>query len=225
MTKHESFKRRIRERMAHTGEKYGAARRALLARSAERGSDGERGWAGQPPCSDEAIDRATGRTWDAWVSLIDAEGPGRSARHTDVATWAREAQGVDGWWAQSVAIGYQRIVGDRLPGQMPDDTFTISRSRTLDLDVAALRELIEGEEQLFAGLRVTLRSRPGTKSLRLAVEDEADGTALGVIGIAVYPVGQRNRVTVTHKKLASPAEGEHWKEYWADWLTALAEAS
>ena len=40
MTKHESFKRRVRERMEKTGERYGAARRALLGGLAEPATAG-----------------------------------------------------------------------------------------------------------------------------------------------------------------------------------------
>ena len=36
MTRNESFKRRIRARMAKTGEKYNAARRALIEQATDR---------------------------------------------------------------------------------------------------------------------------------------------------------------------------------------------
>lgn len=223
MTKQESFKRRIRKRMAHTGERYGAARRALMSPGGR--TDGHaRGWVSEPEQSDATISSATGLSWDDWVHVLDAEGPGRSASHTEIAAWVRQAHGVDDWWSQGVAVGYRRIIGARLPGQMPDGTFTISRSRTLDLDVTAMRELATTEETLFPGLRATLRSRPGTKSLRFTLADAQTGTDAGVLGIGFYPAGTANRVTVTHEKLASPEACEHWKEFWAEWLTVLAES-
>jgi hypothetical protein len=57
MTRQETFKRRIRARMEKTGERYGAARRALI----ERGGDGARPWVAEPEHSDETIREATGR--------------------------------------------------------------------------------------------------------------------------------------------------------------------
>jgi hypothetical protein len=75
MTRNESFKRRIRARMAATGEKYGAARRVLLEQAASRAG---RDWASEPEQSDDVIRANTGRGWDEWCRLID-DWPG----HTD----------------------------------------------------------------------------------------------------------------------------------------------
>src|SRR5699024_36581 len=123
MTTQENFKKRIRERMTKTGEKYSAARRALIEQA-----EGAGAWVSQPEASEAAIRENTGRGWDEWVALIDA-GPGREAGHTAIATWVRDEHGVGPWWAQSVTVGYERITGIRLPGEMTDGTFTISRTR------------------------------------------------------------------------------------------------
>ncbi len=92
MTAQESFKRRIRARMARTGERYSAARRALIAQVTP--ADG-RGWVSQPETSDAAVRAATGRGWDEWCALIDAQ-PVRDGGHTAIAAHVRDL-GVDGW--------------------------------------------------------------------------------------------------------------------------------
>lgn len=120
MTRNETFKRRIRARMAKTGEKYGAARRVLIDQAATRGT---RSWASQPQQSDEVIRDNTGRGWDEWRELIEAW-PGNTDGHGAVAAWLQQEHGVDGWWAQSVTVGWERISGRRLPHQMADGTFT-----------------------------------------------------------------------------------------------------
>ncbi|MDP3207830.1 MAG: DUF4287 domain-containing protein, partial [Rhodoglobus sp.] len=101
MTTQEKFKRRIRERMLKTGEKYGAARRALLVPDPAAAASG---WVAQPMQTTEVIVASTGREWNDWVALIDA-GPGREAGHTAIATWLRDELDVDPWWAQAVTIG------------------------------------------------------------------------------------------------------------------------
>lgn len=80
MTTQESFKKRIRARMAKTGERYSAARRALIEQT-----QGPAAWVSQPEASEEAIRKNTGRGWEEWVALLDA-GPGampgtRRSRH------------------------------------------------------------------------------------------------------------------------------------------------
>ncbi|MFE6970895.1 DUF4287 domain-containing protein [Isoptericola sp. NPDC057653] len=229
MTTQESFKRRVRERMTRTGEKYGAARRALLARTAPSTAPGTapgaRPWVSQPDVADDVVRENTGHGWDEWVGLVDA-GPGRDAGHTAIAAWVAEQHGVSGWWAQSVTVGYERITGLRVPGQRPDGTFSVSRSRLTDLDPDQLRALLADDDaraDLVPGLTLTPRSRPGVRSPRFGVSD-GDG-AHGVLLVSLDPAGRRLRLTATHERIATAAEAEQWKGYWADWLEALTAAA
>ena len=59
MTTQESFKRRIRSRMAKTGERYNAARRVLLAQRGG-GATAAGGWVASPGASNELILAKTG---------------------------------------------------------------------------------------------------------------------------------------------------------------------
>lgn len=230
MTSIESFKRRVRQRMAATGEKYGAARRVLLEQADARdraaaGDDGDeqggdRTWVAEPEVGDERLREATGRGWHAWCDLVDAW-PGHDGGHTAVARWLVDEHGVDGWWAQTVTVGWERITGRRLPGQRPDGTFVAGRSRTLDVAHDDLRGLLvddEGRAALFGGLDVPMLSRPGTKSLRLGVEP-------GVAVVALEPTDDgRTRVFVQHEKLPAHADVAPAQEFWSEWLDALPDA-
>ncbi|MDO8148763.1 hypothetical protein Q6350_10005 [Isoptericola sp. b515] len=223
MTSQESFKRRVRERMARTGERYAAARRSLLTEPPGTPS----GWVSEPELSDESVRDATGLGWDEWVARIDA-GPGRSASHPEIAAWVTSRAAFSGWWVQTVTVGYERITGIRLPGQMPDGTFTVSRSRTLDVDRETVRaRLLDdgGPDTLVPGLTLTARSRPGVKSPRFAVtESGPDGEAdRGMLMLSMDAAGQRCRVTVTHERIGTPAEAEQWKKFWAEWLVTVAD--
>lgn len=225
MTAQESFKKRIRSRMARTGERYGAARRALIERAGPVSTSG--GWVAQPEHSDEAIRRATGRGWDEWVAAIEA-GPGRAAGHTAIAAWVHDEHGVGPWWAQGVTVGYERITGLRLPGQMTDGTFTVSRSRTVDIDAAEFATALwddSARAALLPGFTSTARSRPGTKAPRFGLVGGDDGADLGVIHFATEQVKDRTKIVVTHEKLPTLAAADTWKQFWTDWLAALAGAS
>ena len=49
---------------------------------------------------------ATGRGWQAWFELLDSwEAASRS--HTEIARWLREEHAVDGWYSQSITLGYE----------------------------------------------------------------------------------------------------------------------
>ena len=222
MTKQETFKRRIRERMTKTGERYGAARRALIEHAAPSDPSRGRVWVSQPESPDAVILANTGRVWDDWVDAIDA-GPGREAGHTAIATWVREEHGIPGWWAQNVTVGYERIVGLRLPGQMADGTFSVSRSRIVDLPLDDLRTMLlddASRADLVPGFDLALRSKPASKSLRF--DFASDGEAIGVVMFSADPApGDRLRLTVTHEKLDTLEAGEHWKAFWREWLDAI----
>lgn len=216
MTRNESFKRRIRARMIQTGEKYNAARRMLVEQAKDRE---DRGWVSQPEHTDEVVRANTGRGWDEWRRLIDAW-PGHEGGHSPVAAWLQQEHDVDGWWAQAVTGGWERITGRRLPYQMADGTFTANKSATLTTDHDALREMLldaAGRADLFPGLDTELRSRPTSKNVRIRLEQ-------GVAEINLAPKDDgRVTITVAHARLGSPEDVEQWKEFWSGWLEALDE--
>jgi len=216
MTTQESFKKKVRARMARTGERYTTARQAMLAKTPTVG----RTWASQPELGDDAVLAATGQGWNDWCDVID------SWRADDGADWdhaacARRLQaegGLDGWWSQSVTGGYERITGLRLPGQMPDGTFTANKSRTVTADAEELRRLLLDDEHrrdLFPGQPTELRSRPTSKTIRLAI-----GGGVAQIGLTDKADG-RTTVTVQHERLPEPEDIERWKFWWSEWLEAI----
>lgn len=215
MTKHESFKRRVRARMEHTGERYAAARQVLLDQAAAR--TGGRSWVSPPEMSDDAIRARTGRGWDEWCNTIEAW-PGHTDGHAAIAAHVAAEHGLDGWWSQAVTVGYERIVGARVPGQLSDGTFAANKSKTVHVDAALLGALLRSPDDLgdlFPGCDVTLRSKPASKSVRL-------GVGGGVALIDVVDAGpDRSKVAVQHTKLASVDDIERWKHFWSEWLDAL----
>lgn len=226
MTSNESFKRRIRARMARTGERYGAARRALVEQAIQRADAARpqdvsrRPWVAEPETSDAAVAAATGRGWDEWVDLVES-GEVDRAEHAAVAAWLAEEHGLDGWWSQTVTVGWERITGRRLPGQRPDGTFTATVSRTVELDGpgldAALRDA-SSLADLFPDLDVELRSRPGTRSVRLGMP----------VGVALVTVARRGdgraTVTVNHEKLPDHDRIRAAKEFWSTWIATVADS-
>lgn len=223
MTSQESFKKRIRARMERTGERYNAARRNLIDQAQQAGT--ARIWISEPEVPDASVLAATGRDWNAWCDLID-EAHIDPRDHPALVAFARDHMGPEagdkiGWWSQGVAVGYERITGVRARNQMADGTYTATRSRTLTVDVDRLRALLlddDARTDLFPDHETSLRSRPSSKALRVAI---GDGVAL--FSMDALPDG-RIRLTVTHEKLPTPEDVTLWKHYWGEWLEAVAEA-
>src|SRR5687768_12767906 len=54
----------------------------------------------EPGVSDAAVQRATGKSWDEWFTLLDAW-HGTTHNHTEIARYVAETYEIEGWWAQS----------------------------------------------------------------------------------------------------------------------------
>lgn len=216
MTENESFPQRVRGRMASTGERYAAAQRSQIeAADPSR----RRVWHAEPEFGDAAIEDATGKRWDDWCDVLDAW-PGRAEGHTAIAAYLRDERGIDPWWAQSITVGYERIVGLRQPGEMPDGTFTANTSATIVVNADLLRSMLlddAGRSDLFGGREVTLRSESTSKKVRLGMDP-----GVAQLSIEARPTG-RTKVAVQHSKLPGPEAVDEWKYFWADWFEALDE--
>ncbi len=214
MTKQESFKRRVRERMAKTGERYTTARRMLIEQTP---TDRRREWKAEPETGDDSVTAATGRGWDDWCDVIDAW-PGNEDGHKAIAAYLAAEHKVDPWWSQQITGGYERITGLRLPYERPDGTFTAGKSRTVSADGAALRTMLldaNARTDLFPGHHTELRSRPSAQAIRIAIGP-------GVVQIGIGSASDdRIKVTVSHEKLPTYELVQEWKYYWTDWLDAL----
>ena len=202
--------------MAKTGERYGAARPSLIDRAA---APAPSSWAAEPELNDEAVESGTGRRWDEWRSLIDAW-PGHGQGHSAIVAFLQKEHGVDGWWAQTVTIGYERITGRRLPYQQPNGTFTAGKSRTVVVDASALRSMLLDDADraaLFPGLETELRSRPTSKVVRIAI-----GPGTAQIGLDLR-AGGRVSISIAHKGLPAFDDVDRWKAFWGEWLAAIEE--
>jgi hypothetical protein len=245
MTRDKAEKAAVRARMAKTGERYTTARHYLLDRHLNPETDSADPVADEPDdrsvapettaetqlpprvanpgMSDEAIERGTGKRWDEWFALLDAWG-GAEQSHSEIARYVHDAHGVEGWWAQGVAVGYERARGMRVRHQQPDG-FSVSASKTFPVPV----------ERVFAafvddGLRdgwlepgaLRFRTAQPHRSARFDVLlPGADGTRLEVYFTAKSET--KASAAVQHSKLPDAASIEPWRAFWKERLGNLAD--
>jgi hypothetical protein len=217
MTTQSKFKRKVRARMAKTGESYTAARRQLIERG-ETPPGGPR--AVEPRVSAGAVRAATGRTWDEWFAILDRwEATQRT--HAEIARWLGAEQGVSGWWAQGVTVAYEQARGMRAPGQRPDG-WEVSASKTVAVPLERLFEAFTDEERRerwLPGADMSLRTATAPKSARY---DWEDGSTRVVAGFEAKGEA-KSQVAIAHQRLPDAETAEAMKAYWRERVQALKE--
>lgn len=217
MTTDKARKRAVRTRMQKTGERYAAARRNVVRDVAQPILPPRMA---EPPVSEEAIRKGTGRGWDDWFRILDAW-DGTSHTHTEIARYVNGEHGIDGWWSQSVTVGYERARGMRAPNERPEG-FEVSVSKTVDMpSMDAWRAFVEPKRRA-SWLDLGLRMRTGTRTMGRSARFDApsEGTRVNVL---FDPKGDdRTVVTVTHVKLADAADVAAHRADWKERLGRLA---
>ena len=173
--------------------------------------------------SDEAVLRATGKSWAEWLALLDAAG-GREMNHKQLVAHLQAHHDVSSWWQQQLTVGYEQSRGLRAKHEMVDG-YQISRSRTLAAPIAAVYEAWVDDATRVRWLpdaAFTVRKATPPRSLRLTWADAA-GAGATVVEVTLADKGDRTTVTVQHTKLPDAAAAEAMKAYWAEALGRLAD--
>jgi uncharacterized protein YndB with AHSA1/START domain len=169
--------------------------------------------------SNDAVLKATGRGWDEWFQLLDADNA-QTLAHPDIATIARDKHGASDWWAQSVTVAYEQARGMREKHEMSDG-FAISASCTVAVPVERLYEAFTDGEQRDAWLGeapVEITKSTAGRTVRMKW-DEGEGSR---VSVELTSEGdEKSSVTVQHNKLPDADDAAARKAYWVDGLKRL----
>ncbi|HXI19243.1 MAG TPA: hypothetical protein VNM48_22985 [Chloroflexota bacterium] len=228
--------------LATSEEREEAANEAVQP-AMETAAPGSGGVVHNPGMSDAAIRRGTGRGWDEWLAVLDAWG-GTSRTHPEIATYLCEVQGVDGWWAQGVTVGYERARGMRAVGQLPDGYGT-SASKTVAVPVERLYEAFVDpalRAHWLPDAPFTISSTTPDKAVNGAWADKGsggtgvprvgkpggatggEGAGVGASRVAVLFTAkgsQKSQVALQHRRLVDAEAAAAMKVYWRERLAAL----
>ena len=222
MTANKDFKRLVRARMQKTGESYTAARSHFAPRSPApaKPAPAKPDYARLAGRSDEIIKARTGCTWERWVKALDRV-RAYEWTHRDIARHVHEKYKIEGWWAQSVTVGYERIKGLRAIGQRRSGAWEASKSRTLSAPVDTVFRAFHDprrRRRWMTGAKPTVRSATPGKSMRMAWPD---GTFV-IVGFTAKGEA-KSQVAIQHEKLPDQAAATRMKAYWSERLEALSE--
>ena len=173
---------------------------------------------------DEAVKKATGRTWSQWLAIIDRAG-GRTKDHNQIVAILKDQHGIGPWWRQMVTVGYEQARGRRDKHEKPGG-FEVSASRTIDAPLSVAFRAFEDPRMRGrwltppdAGDLVIRKATPG-KSMRLTWIDGA--THLSVNFQDKGSAGSAKcQVVVQHTKLKNARDAARQKAYWQDQLGRL----
>jgi hypothetical protein len=220
MTTQKLFKRRVRERMAKTGERYAAAR-AQVGRQRNRAET-------DPPdlasamelASDAKLHEATGRYWLEWIAVLDEWGA-TSHKHGEIVEFLSREHAVPPWWRQAVTNGYERARGMRKKHQQADG-FTVYASKTFGVSLDTLFDAFVDDPTRAGWLKdgtMSVRAR-GTQPGKVARFDWAGGDSRVMVTFEGKGPG-RATAHVAHERLPDAAAGEAAKVAWRARLAAL----
>lgn len=223
MTENNTLKRRVRARMAKTGERYTAARRQVLDKAPAGASPTEvppaaTGAPATIPATDEPLHGPTDRTWSQWVAILDEWGA-RDKPHPDIARWLGEKQGVPPWWTQDITVRYEKHIGRRVLGQR-GSTFSATASKTINVaDHTARAAWLDVGKRARWLPDVELKRRPN----RVAIASRFDAPEGRVI-VSFDPRGPAKvSVAIEHEKLPDAKAAARWTAFWRERLRHLKE--
>ncbi|MCB0863159.1 MAG: DUF4287 domain-containing protein [Solirubrobacterales bacterium] len=174
----------------------------------------------EPTLSSEKLLEATGRNWEDWLELLDQAGAAKRT-HTEIARWLTDEQGLPGWWAQSITVGYERARGLREPGQRADG-WSVTASKTIGVPVEKLFEAVEREskrQQWLPDVELHLRTATAPVSARY---DWGDGTTRLIVGFeSLGP--KKSRIALEHERLPDGEVAERMKVWWRERVLVLKE--
>ena len=96
--------------------------------------------------SEEAVARSTGRNWNGRLAFLDGLSAQEMNHKEVVALIAGPGELSNGWWQQSVAVGYEQARGLRVVGQTSAGGFQIGVQMTLSISAGEAWDLYSGHD-------------------------------------------------------------------------------
>jgi len=222
MPTNKDLKRLVRRRMQKTGESYTSARARLVKRPAPSprplAPAAVAEYAALAGMSDAAVKAATGCTWKRWVDALDYVNA-HTWPHRKIAEYVNEKFKLQGWWSQTVTVGYERIRGLREIGQRRGGSYEATKSRTFPVPVSRLFAAFaeaRPRSRWLPGVKLTVRKATPHRSVRITWADETS------VEVWLTAKGQgRSSAQVQHRKLPSRESATRAKAFWGERLDAL----
>ena len=218
MTTQKLLKRRVRERMSKTGERYAAARHQVVRQRHQAEADPPDVASAMELASDAKLHEATGRSWLEWIAVLDEWGA-TSHKHGEIVEFLSREHSVPPWWRQAVTNGYERARGMRKKHQQADG-FTVYASKTISVPLELLFDAFVDDGARAGWLVDGAMTERGSQPGKVARFDWAGDESRVTVTFEAKGPG-RATAHVAHERLPDAAAGEAAKVAWRARLAAL----
>lgn len=167
----------------------------------------------------EAVEAKTGKSWAAWLALLDKAGCKKKDHKEIVAVVKKCHATLGGWWVQMVTVGYEQARGLREKHQKPGG-FEIGVSKTVGVSVGKPYSAWKDARTRRFWLpneKVTIRKVTANKSIRITW---SDGETHLDVNFCSKGRGKA-QVAIQHRKLENAKDAAKKKAYWGKRLTDL----
>ena len=190
--------------------------------------------------SDDAVSKATGRNWAGWLEFLDGQGA-QKMDHKEIVALLAGPGGIDnGWWQQSIAIGYEQARRMRVVGQTSAGGYQVGVQKTLPVPPETAWNLLTEEpgRAIWLGEVDNLEFQRGERfQTGEGVWGEIRTVAVGqrvrltwqnpelaqpsTLQVTIVPTGGRASVRFHQERLSGPEEREKMREHWRRALEEL----
>lgn len=174
------------------------------------------------PMNTDGIEKATNKTWEAWVQELDEAGA-RDMTHKDLALKLyHQLEGTvenHGWWAQGITVAYEQHIGKRIPGQLANGLFEIAVSKTITASrddlFATVTKWFDAQSTLNNHEVLKPRSTQTPKRSNWRC-DFADGSKFAA---TVEGSDTKSKLVLSHTAIPNKQEADDWKAFWTDTIS------
>jgi hypothetical protein len=167
--------------------------------------------------SDAAVKARTGKDWANWFRLLDRAGAVKM-KHADIAQHLVDEHGLPGWWAQNVAVEYERARGLRERHETATG-YSVAVTKTMATSLSALYSATANaaaRRKWFPKGALEVSSQTKNKYFRGAWKKTAR------LEVGFYPKGDgKAQIALQVRKLGKKADVEAERGSWKQALTRL----
>lgn len=168
------------------------------------------------------VKKSTGKEWDEWFSLLKVE-EAEKLPHSEIAALLNSKHNVPGWWAQTITVEFERLIGRRKVGQAGDGTFQTTTTKTMkgDLDqvfniwLNQARKTDRFNNQLIEEGPIISKSEKW-RYWRVILKN-----GLRIVASVGYKTADKSILSLTTGKLPDQDSIKDWKNYWSNYLKGI----